>query len=133
MSQENKDESVIDNLRADAVKSGNIFVVNSNVEPPLMLISRQQGTVDIKFDEAFLRTLALIKPEGQEAYSLLLEAAKSHGVGQEHFHKVLHDLLTATINSFHQDVYARAQAANPGAAMRAMQNDADAAEEHHVG
>lgn len=97
-----------------------------NQEPPLMVITREQGTVGIKFDEAYLRTLALAKDEGKEAYSLLCEAMKSHGVSLEYFHTVLHHLLSSTINTFHQNAYAMAQANNPGAFMKPN-------EDQHVG
>lgn len=91
------------------LKSLPFIVFKANQEPPIFTISKVQGTVGIEIDPTYLRTLMLTRQEGKEAYSVLLESAKTHGVNLDYFHQALHDLVEGAINAFHRDVYANAQ------------------------
>ena len=82
--------------------------------PPvaLMTITKEQGTVNIKFDHEYMEALIQGNPMSRKAWAEIMAAQGPMSQGR--MTMLLVELCSGTINSFHHHAYAVANQSHPG-------------------
>lgn len=106
MTEQDQDAGSAIEVDVQGEPTDTITFYKSNSEVvPLIVVSKEMGTVGIKLQQEFLRELMFTQEKATAAYHDLVTVIGAEKADM--FHQKLHEILEGTINAFHRNVYAR--------------------------